>query len=134
MCRSVEDCALVFDAIHGADGKDPTARDLPFAWDVELGVADLRIGYYERAFAAGPVESAATETAVAPGADLPSTRFFPEATLNVAENLLRRNERLVHRMAEAQLNLIQTGAALVGQLGKRPSKVVGGHFDATTTR
>ncbi len=51
ICRHVEDCALVFAAIHGADGKDPTARDLPFAWDVELGVDDLRIGYYERAFA-----------------------------------------------------------------------------------
>ena len=25
ICRSVEDCAIVFDAIHGADGKDPTA-------------------------------------------------------------------------------------------------------------
>ncbi len=51
ICRNVEDCALVFDAIHGADAKDPTARDLPFGWDAELGVGDLRIGYNERAFA-----------------------------------------------------------------------------------
>ncbi len=50
ICRSVEDCALVFDAIHGADGKDPTARDLPFNWDAHLPVTSLRIGYYKSAF------------------------------------------------------------------------------------
>jgi Asp-tRNA(Asn)/Glu-tRNA(Gln) amidotransferase A subunit family amidase len=50
LCRSVEDCALVFDAIHGADGKDPSARDLPFTWDAELSLSSLRIGYYKSAF------------------------------------------------------------------------------------
>ena len=30
ICRSVEDCALVFDAIHGADEHDPSSRDAPF--------------------------------------------------------------------------------------------------------
>ncbi len=32
IARSVEDCALVFGAIHGADGLDPTAVDQPFDW------------------------------------------------------------------------------------------------------
>ena len=32
IARSIEDCALVFDAIHGIDGLDPTAVDQPFAW------------------------------------------------------------------------------------------------------
>jgi Asp-tRNA(Asn)/Glu-tRNA(Gln) amidotransferase A subunit family amidase len=50
ICRSVEDCALVFEAIHGADGEDPTARTLPFAWDSALGVGELRLGYYRSAF------------------------------------------------------------------------------------
>jgi Asp-tRNA(Asn)/Glu-tRNA(Gln) amidotransferase A subunit family amidase len=50
ICRSVEDCALVFEAIHGADGKDPTARTLPFAWDSALGIGELRVGYYRSAF------------------------------------------------------------------------------------
>ncbi|GMR12982.1 MAG: amidase [Gemmatimonadota bacterium] len=50
LCRAVEDCALVFDAIHGADGKDPTARTLPFNWDAEAPLSDLRIGYLKRAF------------------------------------------------------------------------------------
>ncbi|MFV2006024.1 MAG: amidase [Longimicrobiales bacterium] len=48
--RAVEDCALVFDAIHGADGKDPTARTLPFNWDAEAPLSDLRIGFLKRAF------------------------------------------------------------------------------------
>jgi Asp-tRNA(Asn)/Glu-tRNA(Gln) amidotransferase A subunit family amidase len=50
ICRSVEDCALAFEAIHGADGKDPTARTLPFAWDSALGIGELRVGYYRSAF------------------------------------------------------------------------------------
>ena len=50
LCRSVEDCALVFEAIHGADGKDPSARDLPFHWDPDLSLYDIRIGYYKSAF------------------------------------------------------------------------------------
>src|SRR5207237_5341685 len=32
LARSVEDCALVFGAIHGADGLDPTAIDRRFFW------------------------------------------------------------------------------------------------------
>lgn len=50
MCRSVEDCALVFDAIYGPDGRDATVVDLPFNWDAGVGVADLRVGYVKSAF------------------------------------------------------------------------------------
>ncbi|MFQ5703843.1 MAG: amidase family protein [Gemmatimonadales bacterium] len=50
LCRSVEDCAIVLDAIHGADGKDPTARTVPFNWSPELEISHLRIGYYKSAF------------------------------------------------------------------------------------
>lgn len=50
MCRSAEDCALVFQAIHGADGLDPTARSMPFAWDPHRDVRGLRVGVLESAF------------------------------------------------------------------------------------
>ena len=50
ICRSVEDCALVLEAIHGADGRDPTARSVPFPWDGEAGVRGLRVGYVPEAF------------------------------------------------------------------------------------
>jgi Asp-tRNA(Asn)/Glu-tRNA(Gln) amidotransferase A subunit family amidase len=50
ICRSVEDCALVFHAILGPDGKDPTVVDLPFAWDPSLDLKDIRVGYLKKAF------------------------------------------------------------------------------------
>ncbi|MEM9942951.1 MAG: amidase [Planctomycetota bacterium] len=45
ICRSIEDCALVFDAIHGADGKDPTARNFAFNWPSKQDLDGLKIGY-----------------------------------------------------------------------------------------
>ena len=50
LARSVEDCALVFNAVHGADGRDPTARTAPFNWDSERPLSDLRVGYFRRGF------------------------------------------------------------------------------------
>ena len=50
ICRSVEDCALVFNAIYGPDGKDSTVVDLPFNWDAGRGIKDLKIGYIKSAF------------------------------------------------------------------------------------
>jgi Asp-tRNA(Asn)/Glu-tRNA(Gln) amidotransferase A subunit family amidase len=50
ICRSVEDCALVFEAINGPDGKDLTIVDLPFNWDPGLDLKSLRIGYLKKAF------------------------------------------------------------------------------------
>ena len=50
MCRSVEDCALVLGAIHGPDGRDPTVRDVPFNWDAERPLSDIRVGWFRSAF------------------------------------------------------------------------------------
>ena len=50
MCRAAEDCALVFDAIRGPDGKDNTLFDLPFNWDAGRDVRELRVGYLRSAF------------------------------------------------------------------------------------
>ena len=49
MCRSIEDCALVFNTIHGADEKDPATLTTPFRFDRNPDLADLRIGYDEQA-------------------------------------------------------------------------------------
>lgn len=51
MARSVEDCALVFEAIRGVDGRDPSLIDAPFPYDPEMSWEGLRIGYLESAFA-----------------------------------------------------------------------------------
>ena len=51
ICRSVEDCALVFDVIHGSDNRDGTVKDLPFNWDPDSDIHSLKIGYVESSFA-----------------------------------------------------------------------------------
>jgi Asp-tRNA(Asn)/Glu-tRNA(Gln) amidotransferase A subunit family amidase len=50
ICRSVEDCALVFDTIRGADGFDQTIVDAPFNYDANVDWNRLRIGYLAEAF------------------------------------------------------------------------------------
>jgi len=45
ICRSVEDCALVFDAIHGHDGLDATVDNFAFNWPSNHSIAGLRVGY-----------------------------------------------------------------------------------------
>jgi len=50
ICRSVEDCALVFNAIYGPDGKDLTVVDLPFNWDSSLKLENIQIGYLKKEF------------------------------------------------------------------------------------
>jgi Asp-tRNA(Asn)/Glu-tRNA(Gln) amidotransferase A subunit family amidase len=47
LARSVEDCALVFAAIHGADGRDPAAVSRPFHWPLRRDLHALRVGYVE---------------------------------------------------------------------------------------
>ena len=56
MCRSAEDCALVFDAIQGPDGRDNTLLDVPFNWDAEADLAGLRVGYLRSSFDEDTVE------------------------------------------------------------------------------
>jgi Asp-tRNA(Asn)/Glu-tRNA(Gln) amidotransferase A subunit family amidase len=50
ICRSVEDCALVLDAIHGSDGHDPTVIDAAFPFDARTSPASLRVGYLKSTF------------------------------------------------------------------------------------
>ena len=49
MCRSALDCALVFNAIHGSDEKDPGSLTTPFRFDPAPDLAAMRIGYTEDA-------------------------------------------------------------------------------------
>ena len=62
MCRSVEDCALVFTAIHGADGKDADAVSIPFSWQPDLDIHKLRIGYVPSAFAEHDAEKTSPQS------------------------------------------------------------------------
>jgi Asp-tRNA(Asn)/Glu-tRNA(Gln) amidotransferase A subunit family amidase len=54
ICRAVEDCAMVLEAIHGPDGKDRSAQLAAFNWDAELDWRKLRIGYLKAEFEREP--------------------------------------------------------------------------------
>jgi Asp-tRNA(Asn)/Glu-tRNA(Gln) amidotransferase A subunit family amidase len=58
MCRSVEDCALVLDAIHGSDGRDETVVDAPFLWNPNLPLSRVRVGYVAREIEGGLLKDA----------------------------------------------------------------------------
>jgi Asp-tRNA(Asn)/Glu-tRNA(Gln) amidotransferase A subunit family amidase len=50
ICRSVEDCALVFNAIHGPDGKDLSVVGAPFHWHASAPVRTMKVGYVKAEF------------------------------------------------------------------------------------
>ena len=68
MCRSVEDCILVLNAIYGSDGKDDTCTDAPLEWNSTFApqtggatagkpdrpLASLKIGYIQKEFEGAP--------------------------------------------------------------------------------
>lgn len=47
MARSIDDCGIVFNAIHGADRGDPTAVSRWFDWPMNPDFSQLRIGRVE---------------------------------------------------------------------------------------
>jgi Asp-tRNA(Asn)/Glu-tRNA(Gln) amidotransferase A subunit family amidase len=58
LCRTAEDTALVLDAIHGADGLDPSAVDRPFPWVPGRDPRSLRVGFVPELFEEEPPEDA----------------------------------------------------------------------------
>ena len=50
ICRAVEDCALVLEAIHGPDGADRSVKPAVFNWNAHLDWRKLRVGILESEF------------------------------------------------------------------------------------
>jgi Asp-tRNA(Asn)/Glu-tRNA(Gln) amidotransferase A subunit family amidase len=50
ICRTVEDCAIVFDAIKGTDGQDLTSINAPFNFDASNGLKGIKIAYTKADF------------------------------------------------------------------------------------
>src|SRR5689334_10753898 len=48
--RGVEDAAIVLSVIHGPDGLDVTAADVPFSFDATSDLKSIRVGYDKAAF------------------------------------------------------------------------------------
>ncbi len=50
ICRTTEDCAMVFNVIRGKDGLDQTVIDAPFNYQPDIDYHRIRFGYLEKAF------------------------------------------------------------------------------------
>ena len=50
ICREVQDCAIVLDAIYGPDGKDRTVKDAAFNWNADVDWKKFRVGYLKTDF------------------------------------------------------------------------------------
>jgi Asp-tRNA(Asn)/Glu-tRNA(Gln) amidotransferase A subunit family amidase len=50
ICRSAEDCAIVFQAIIGVDVQEQSTVDFPFNYNASTPLKDLRIGYLKTYF------------------------------------------------------------------------------------
>jgi Asp-tRNA(Asn)/Glu-tRNA(Gln) amidotransferase A subunit family amidase len=77
ICRSVEDCALVLDAIYGPDGQDNTVIPATFHWDATLSPRKLRVGYVKSAFDLPAIDPSD------PKKTLHATKTFDDAALEI---------------------------------------------------
>jgi Asp-tRNA(Asn)/Glu-tRNA(Gln) amidotransferase A subunit family amidase len=51
ICRTVEDCAIVFNQIYGKDGQDLSVMDAPFVFDgTKKDLKGIKIGYLQKDF------------------------------------------------------------------------------------
>jgi len=91
LARTAEDCAVVLDAVRGADPRDRTARDLPFPYDPGIDVARLRIGYlvdeFELEYEGRDLDLAALDVLREMGADLTPVTL-PDLPANCLEFIL----------------------------------------------
>jgi Asp-tRNA(Asn)/Glu-tRNA(Gln) amidotransferase A subunit family amidase len=65
ICRAVEDCALVLEAIYGPDGEDPSVKNAAFHWDGALDWRKLRVGYLKADFEPRPPQPETPEESAA---------------------------------------------------------------------
>jgi Asp-tRNA(Asn)/Glu-tRNA(Gln) amidotransferase A subunit family amidase len=92
ICRSVEDCAIVFEAIRGADPRDRSTIDAAFAWNPGQPLGQLRIGVLRKPFDAladkdKPVYEETLRVLAAAGAKLEDAEF-PEFPTNALRLLI----------------------------------------------
>ena len=100
IARSAEDLALVFAAIHGADPRDPSTRDMPFEFDANLPLSRIRIGVTQNLLV--PPDTAAMRVAAAANPGRGGRGGSPEAamanyqvTKSVLDALTKQGAKLI---------------------------------------
>ncbi len=81
LCRSVEDCAIVLDAIYGPDGQDNSVIPAPYHWNAQLPLKSLRVGYLKSAFDTPQIDPNDAKRT------LHATKQFDDAALEVFKRL-----------------------------------------------
>jgi Asp-tRNA(Asn)/Glu-tRNA(Gln) amidotransferase A subunit family amidase len=81
LCRSVEDCAIVLDAIYGPDGQDNSVIPAPYHWNAQLSPKSLRVGYVKSAFDTPLLDPNDAKRT------LHATKAFDDEALNVFKRL-----------------------------------------------
>jgi Asp-tRNA(Asn)/Glu-tRNA(Gln) amidotransferase A subunit family amidase len=123
ICRSVEDCALVLDAIYGPDGHDRTVHAAAFNWDASLDWKKLRVGCLKTDFEPKPEER--EEAAKQEPAKTPEEQKKRDEQKKHREAGRARAEydRKYHEAAVAKLN--EMGVPLIAvELPKFPSDAI----------
>ncbi len=97
ICRTIEDCAMVFNTLHGVDAKDPSTLMMPFHFDRALKLSSVRIGVDAaapkefvdglRALGASPVPIAARPSGNTGGLSVESAAAFDQYTQMKAKEL-----------------------------------------------
>jgi len=111
ICRSVEDCALVLDAIYGPDGRDRTVHSAAFNWDANFDWKKLRVGYLKADFERKPTpppEAAKQEAPKTPEEQKKAEdqKKRQEALRARAEYDRKYNEAALAKLHEMGVNLI----------------------------
>jgi Asp-tRNA(Asn)/Glu-tRNA(Gln) amidotransferase A subunit family amidase len=94
ICRSVEDTALVLNAIYGPDGKDRTVKSAAFNWDAGMDWKRLRVGYLKEDF------EKPFQTEEEPAK--PDAQLSPQAQKKRAEQKVRREQSRLHAEYDRQ--------------------------------
>jgi Asp-tRNA(Asn)/Glu-tRNA(Gln) amidotransferase A subunit family amidase len=113
MCRTVEDCALVFNAIYGPDGRDDTVVDAPFVWAPDVPLAKLKIGYIKPEFEAAQPGGRGDAGRGGEGRGRGGRGLSPEDLKRAEERLKLLNDALdVYRKVGATLHPVELPATL----------------------
>jgi Asp-tRNA(Asn)/Glu-tRNA(Gln) amidotransferase A subunit family amidase len=114
ICREVEDCAIVLNAIYGPDGKDRTVNDAAFNWNADVDWKKFRVGYLK--------------------ADFDPQKEPPQADARRAE-ATRRTEKIEGIAATAaclHAQIQRCGAREIARNGRRPHS--GGNAETSLRR
>jgi len=124
IARSVEDAAIVFQAIYGPDGKDKSVVDLPFNYTPNVDLSALKVGYtkalFDKDYSNKENDQATLDKLKELGADLVPIELpdFPVESLNLilsAEagaafqelTLTNRDDEMVRQIKNAWPNVFR---------------------------